>query len=641
MCELDGLGECTPALDERCNGADDDCDGVIDEDFLDSQGRFVNQDHCGGCGMRCVAPGPHMTANCVANFGSAVCQLICDAGYVEVDQIPATGCECQLMDGPGVVIGGDANCDGVIDETPQFVFVSQAGDDDAEGVDFDKPLATLQAGLQLAGQLQRDMLVARGIYEGPVELLDGVSIYGGYSPDFMERDTELHPVLIEAPDSSGAPVLVGRGITTATRIDGLTLHASEAEQPGGGSTGVFLDGCTDALHLSRLTIVAARGAAGLAGEDSSAGLEAWGLNNLGQLAGGAGAGGRTHNAPGQACSGVVAGAGFAKQCFGGNVSGGNGGAAACPTMAACLNVASPVCGTATCDTDAVSAYPNPVATSGRGNGGGAAGDRTYNSPTNRCTCNFCDDSANLLREGDDGQDGGRGNDGRGGAGCGSDVPTLDLQRGLASAEGGADGSDGSNGAGGGGGSGGAGYAVIANTTGNCGDISGGSGGGGGSGGCGAPAARGGGGGGASIGLLIRLAAGTRTGPRMEAIQIITASGGDGGDGGVGAEGGAPGGGGLGGAATFWCSRNGGRGGDGGAGGDGGGGGGGCGGGSYGHYIEPANLDASGYRSSVQAASSISTAGIGGRRGRSGYSPGNAGGAGLDGPASSVFLGPPN
>ena len=148
------------------------------------------------------------------------------------------------------------------------------------------------------------------------------------------------------------------------------------------------------------------------------------------------------------------------------------------------------------------------------------------------------------------------------------------------------GGDGSDGSGGGGGCAGAGYAVITGTETACTSVAGSAGGGAGSGGCGAPGAAGGGGGGASIGIVIQLASGSTQGPRLNAVRIVTASGGDGGDGGVGASGGSGGSGGLGGVTNFWCARNGGRGGDGGPGGAAGGGGGGCGGASLGVYLVP-------------------------------------------------------
>ena len=66
QCGPDGLGACSAAQPESCNGQDDDCDDMIDEDFVDTRGPLPGADNCGACGQPCVAPGPHMSARCVA-----------------------------------------------------------------------------------------------------------------------------------------------------------------------------------------------------------------------------------------------------------------------------------------------------------------------------------------------------------------------------------------------------------------------------------------------------------------------------------------------------------------------------------------------------------------------------------------------
>jgi hypothetical protein len=38
---------------ETCNGRDDDCDGVVDNGFVDGTGRYVGVHDCGGCGYDC------------------------------------------------------------------------------------------------------------------------------------------------------------------------------------------------------------------------------------------------------------------------------------------------------------------------------------------------------------------------------------------------------------------------------------------------------------------------------------------------------------------------------------------------------------------------------------------------------------
>lgn len=70
---VDGGGPCIP-ISERCDGADDDCDGTIDEDPVD-----------------CARPGA--VTECV----SGACRVIaCDAPLADCDGDPANGCEARL-----------------------------------------------------------------------------------------------------------------------------------------------------------------------------------------------------------------------------------------------------------------------------------------------------------------------------------------------------------------------------------------------------------------------------------------------------------------------------------------------------------------------------------------------------------------
>jgi hypothetical protein len=650
-CTASGLSACVPALLEACNGVDDDCDDVIDEDFLDASGRYLSAENCGACGQACTPQGPNMSASCVPAGAGARCDVACLSGFVDVDGLGVTGCECRLMSGPGVVIGADADCDGQVDATPDLIFVAQDGDDANDGQDVSRPVRTIARGLERGKATGRSVLVARGIYQGPVDLVDGVSLFGGYSPDFRQHDVGLHPVLIEAPGADpGSPVLRCKGVQNTTVIDGLTIEGSDAAQSGEGSTAVYLDGCGPALTLSNLTVLAGRAAAGRPGASSSDNLGSIGLTSLTQLAGIDASSGTAGTVEGNPCTLLPAGTGGVKLCPRADVSGGDGGPAACPDLSsACVNGSGMACGNAgctdftdangVCNLDAAKAVASasPAALDGHGAAAGAAGTRTYAAPTNRGLCNFCDDNPSLPRSGGPGGDGGGGQDGVAGDGCqGPDL--ADLVTGRVAAGGGQNGSDGGDGSGGGGGTAGAGFAVIGNTSGGCSDIAGGSGGGGGSGGCGAPAAFGGGGGGASVGVLIALASGSTAGPQLSFVRIVTGSGGDGGAGGIGAAGGNGGAGGLGGAGQFFCARNGARGGDGGPGGAGGGGGGGCGGGSYGVAVlggSPAQT----YGDALRQSLTVDHAGVAGRSGNGGFSPGQSGQSGRDGTMADVIVTP--
>ncbi|HJL03193.1 MAG TPA: hypothetical protein RMH85_21815 [Polyangiaceae bacterium LLY-WYZ-15_(1-7)] len=646
VCTEDGLGECEPVLGETCNEQDDDCDGQLDEDFRDEAGRYVDRLHCGGCAMPCVEPGPNMEARCEPRGPSEVeCVVECLEGFVDVDGILANGCECERFDGvgPPPAVGGDTDCDGAPDETDDYVYVTTTGSDTNPGT-LERPMRTVQAALERGDAEGKDVLVARGIYEGAVDVVGGVSLFGGYRPDFRDRDLALFPVVLENRGAeAGAPVLTCHDVSAPTRVEGFTVQGTDATRPGAGSTAVYLDGCGPDVAFAALTVLAGRGADGVRGRSSSDALAALGAS-LEDLDGVPGREGNPGTLAGR-CGRVAAGRGGGHVCPGGNdVSGGVGGAADCPDTG-CFNGSA--CGNAgctdytvggVCDFTAVlrDAVPNPAAQAGRGALPGEAGELTYNAPTNRNVCNFCDDNPTLPRNGGRGGDGAEGIDGTGGEGCAA-APLFDPATGRAGGGDGEAGTGGSDGSGGGGGTAGAGYAVIGGTGPGCEDRSGGSGGGGGSGGCGAPAARGGTGGGASIGVVVRLAARATAGPTLEeTVRVVTASGGQGGPGGQGAAGGTPGSGGNGGGARFWCARTGGRGGDGGRGGVGGGGGGGCGGGSHGVVLVPRGGDFGGYRDALESVE-IDETGVAGRGGPGGFAPGAGGTDGGDGDDAAVAV----
>jgi Putative metal-binding motif len=644
-CAAGSLGPCEPALDEACNGEDDDCDGRIDEAFVDADGLYVSPLHCGGCGMACAAPGTHVRAECQVLGGAAECARDCEPGFVDRDGLAANGCECELLDASKPRAGADADCDGVVDPSGPLVFVSPAGDDDASGTSPEEPVRTLARGFMLGGSLGRDVLVARGVYAGPLTLPEGVAIRGGYSPDFTRQDSTLYPVVIEGAESlQGAPVLRCANVEQPTSLSDVTIEAAPVTAAGQGSTAVFLDGCGDALVLERVTILGARASPGIAGQAASARLATLGFSSLSELAGVSGGVGAPGGEAAPSCN-AAGGFGGIKACPSGDVSGGRGGDARCAALS-CANASGVRCGNAGC-TDFTSggtcdiasalavAIPNPPAANGRGFEPGAAGVATYDAPTNHGSCMFCDDNPSLPRFGDDGGDGARGMDGGGGPGCSMGL-SIDSQGRVAAANGG-EGGTGSDGSGGGGGSAGAGFVRIANTSGTCSSIPGGAGGGGGSGGCGAPGGSGGSGGGGSLGILIRLRADQTRGPLLRSVRIVTASGGAGGDGGSGAAGGGPGSGGLGGTSEFWCARTGGRGGDGGPGGAGGGGGGGCGGPSLGVYVVPDGAVDANYADSLRAGVQVELAGAAGGGGRGGFSPGESGGDGQTGASGDVLV----
>jgi hypothetical protein len=633
-CTATGWGACA-LPPESCDGFDDDCDGLVDEDFTVG-GRLVADAHCGACGNNCgLLEFGGRPGVCNAIVDPPVCSVSCaGTNCFDVNANPSDGCECcnpSAFDPPDP-LGIDANCDGMDGEKELGVFVARQGDDRNEG-GFGRPLRTIQAGIdRAAAEGQPYVFVATGVYQESVRLAAGVQVYGGYSPDFTRRDAVLFEVAIfaqaptaAAPGAVNAHDLRG-GPAGSVALDGFTIYGFEAA-PGGSSYAVHVRGCDATLRLAHNQIHAGSGGRGQRGSD--------GIDGADGAAGGVGAAaydiwvayGASVCVPAHHTAGGAAGA---FQCGAVVTSGGSGGARVCPAYDSVTK-------------ETVPPVASEHGTTGANGGatGGVPGRDVIHSGYN------CWGYVSWPPvEGSGGVDGAAGGNGAAGAAC---VVPGSVTGGLWQPNGGTSGGGGLPGGGGGGGGSGGGAWVE----GNCNSANygwhnlGGSGGGGGAGACAGTGGTLGSGGGGAFALFVVFGGSESSVPTVEDNVLYGGYGGAGGDGGNGGTGGAGGAGALGGEGggpptvrvgtadvpnPAYPSFKGGKGGNGGRGGHGGGGGGGCGGPAYGIYASPATRPG---LAVWKTANQFAAAGVGGPGGLGGFSLGNEGGDGASGPAANT------
>jgi hypothetical protein len=582
---------------EICDAIDNDCDGRIDEGFLNEATGKYDRDHdCGFCNNDCAkywsTTVQHATGVCDAAPARPVCRMQCLPDWVDVNGDPADGCECHKLadddppdEGPYPVPGQravDANCDGVDGVAAQALFVSAIAEPGGDGT-MARPFRTIGEGLAAfptAGK--RYILVAEGTYREDVTLAAGVQLFGGYAGTFRARDALLHTSIIAGqppagPMSGPRGAVHAEGIAAAsprTVLSGFTIlgadvtAATPSDQDGTASVAVYVKDCGPGLTLSDNEIVAGRGGHGGRG---STGARGFGRQSSAELDGAPGLDGGRLPAPCTSLSRAGGPAGRNLHC--GDTSAAPGGGATCPQF----NWTPPKIG-------GQQQYLPPEGRNGAGGYDLSFDDKSGTSCSHMTQGTAPGTLSN--HNGKDGQAGGDGPDGSGGPGCqaayGSLAGGLWVPGSATS-----DGAVGQNGAAGGGGGAGGGVAAFLSgcgTAGCCPSFEyGATGGGGGAGACGGGGGRAGRAGGASIAVLLVFAAPPAPGqaPSITANRIQRNFGGDGGEGGFGGLGGLGGDGGFGGDATNWSGSSGGKGGDGGNGGAGGGGGGGCGGPSFG------------------------------------------------------------
>ena len=248
---------------------------------------------------------------------SATCQDETADG--DGDGFTVAGGDCNDADAainPGAVDEPDAgfidsNCDGIDGDEDRAVFVSATGSDSAAGTKA-SPVRTITRGLTLAGGGKDHVYISEGTYSESVNLVNGVSLWGGYSASnnwSRSLAFQANIIGIQVIPSNAVMGVRGQNIITSTTVADLHILTPNTSAVGLTNYGIYCSNC-GGLVLSGNQVDAGSGGSGTGGFNGPSGA------NGGN--GGAGAPGddddQNVNAPG--------GAGGSSSC---GASGGNGG----------------------------------------------------------------------------------------------------------------------------------------------------------------------------------------------------------------------------------------------------------------------------------------------------------------------------
>lgn len=136
----------------------------------------------------------------------------------------------------------DNNCDGKVDENCNGLgtFVSALTGNDANPGTVTQPVKTIAVGMAHAQTIPSPaVFVADGKYGEKVTVVDGVSLYGGFScpaqPCTWTRDVQNFVSEIDATDFEG--MVINHNVTRATNIDGFTIVGLSGDTTNGISPG--------------------------------------------------------------------------------------------------------------------------------------------------------------------------------------------------------------------------------------------------------------------------------------------------------------------------------------------------------------------------------------------------------------------
>jgi len=249
----------SPTGAETCNYQDDNCNGQTDEGFKNvSTGLYDQDTTCGSCENDCTVlyNGPNAFGSCTVMFGTAQCEMGCDAGYYDLNGSTLDGCEFQLDTTSIYVSTSDPTA---VNNTSCGLGPSATGG---------HPCKTIAYSFGRAAATGRpNLIIADGTYSEAVTLVNGVNLYGGYRADTWERHLVSTATVIDGISTSGNHdrTVIASGITSPTIFEGFVVRGSFNAKVSGNSYAIYVSGSSDNLTVRRNVIFAGRGGPGAGG----------------------------------------------------------------------------------------------------------------------------------------------------------------------------------------------------------------------------------------------------------------------------------------------------------------------------------------------------------------------------------------
>ena len=121
------------------------------------------------------------------------------------------------------------------------VVVSSTGHSTNDGLTLLTPLDDISEGIALADSLGLSLVVVSGgsyTTDIGITMVDGISLYGGFSEDFGTRDFELYESSVTDTRTSGTTYTVSfNGVSSSTELDGFSIIGSSSTD--GLSVGIY------------------------------------------------------------------------------------------------------------------------------------------------------------------------------------------------------------------------------------------------------------------------------------------------------------------------------------------------------------------------------------------------------------------